>query len=110
MNEHAVKRITQDVSNLGYAKLIMKTDGEPSIVALKEAIRQNSSSQIIPEVSPVGESQSNGSSERGVQMIEDMVRTLKAAIEDRIGRPVPCNSALMSWLFQSYAQNRYDPH
>ena len=53
----------------------------------------------VPELSHPGESQSNGSSERGVQMVEDMVRTLKAAVEDRIGKPVPSTSPLMRWLF-----------
>ena len=54
----------------------------------------------VPETSSPGESQSNGSAERGVQMIEDMVRTLKAALEDRIGCSVPCASPIVNWMFQ----------
>ena len=33
-------------------------------------------------------------------MVEDLVRTLKASLEDRIGQPVPCNSVAMRWLFR----------
>ena len=57
----------------------------------------------VPEHSHVGESQSNGSSERAVQMVEDMMRTLKSALEDRLGRPVPCTAPVMRWLAQHAA-------
>ena len=54
----------------------------------------------VPEHSHPGESQSNGTAERSVQMIEDMVRTIKSALEDRIGQQIPCTAPIMRWIFQ----------
>ena len=39
-----------------------------------------------PEASAVGESQSNGRAEAAVQHVEDQLRTLKAALQTRIGQ------------------------
>ena len=54
----------------------------------------------VPEHSHTGESQSNRTAERSVQMVEDLVRTLKAALEDRMGQQIPCDSPLMHWIFR----------
>ena len=52
----------------------------------------------VPENSAVGESQSNGKAEKGVQMVEDQIRTLKLALEARIGARIPCNHPVMHWV------------
>ena len=54
----------------------------------------------VPEHSHVGESQSNGASERAVQLVEDLARTLKSALEERIGWTIPATHALMQWLLR----------
>ena len=43
----------------------------------------------IPEASPVGSSGSNGVIERAVQAIEGQARTIKLALESRIGAEIP---------------------
>ena len=43
----------------------------------------------VPETSSPGESQSNGAAERCIQMVEDLLRTHKLALEDRIQARVP---------------------
>ena len=45
---------------MGYKKLILKSDQEPSIIALRNAVTNESNIEIIPEEVPIGESQSNG--------------------------------------------------
>lgn len=52
----------------------------------------------VPETSSPGESQSNAAAERSVQMLEDMARTLKLALEDRIDAKIPCNHPIMAWI------------
>ena len=54
----------------------------------------------VPEHSHTGESQSNGTAERSVQMVEHLVTTLKAASEDPIKQQIPCSSQIMAWLFR----------
>ena len=48
--------------------------------------------------SAVGESQSNGKAERTVQMVEDQIRTVKLALESRIGARIPCSHPVMQWV------------
>ena len=46
---------------LGHKKINLKTDQEPAILALRSAVKVEALADcIIPEASPVGESQSNG--------------------------------------------------
>ena len=52
----------------------------------------------VPEHSHPGESRSNGAVERAVQMVEDQARTLKCAIEDRVGYVFPADHAILHWL------------
>ena len=53
-NENAIKRLGQDIGLLGYKKIILKSDEEPSIIALKQTVKRERSEQIILEESPVG--------------------------------------------------------
>ena len=53
-----------------------------------------------PELSSVGESQSNGRAERGIQLNEDLMRTFKAALEARLGVIIPSNHPMMRWLVE----------
>ena len=52
---------------MGYKRIILKTDNEPAILALKEEIKRTSNVEIVPEESPAYESKSNGEIEREVQ-------------------------------------------
>ena len=53
-----------------------------------------------PELSSVGESQSNGKSERGVQLVEDLIRTLKSAFEARVNMRLGSTHPVMLWLVE----------
>ena len=54
----------------------------------------------VPEESMPGESRSNGQAERAIQTIEDQLRTMKAALEDRIEASIPCSRAAISWMVE----------
>ena len=62
----------------------------------------------MPERLPVGESQSNGIIERAVGLVAGQARTLKAALEHRIGARVPPDARILCWLveFEAYLVNR----
>ena len=119
------KRCYQWIEGLGYPKVIIKSDNEPSIVALVKDImacraehrttevqdeaEEQTIMDMIPENSEVGESQSNGMVERAVGSIEGMVRTLKSALEDRIGEKIAPTSNALKWLVEhaAYIYNRH---
>ena len=57
----------------------------------------------VPEESHPGESKSNGAIEMAIQRIEDQARTLKLALESRLGMRIPMHHPLMAWLLQHAA-------
>ena len=80
VHPYAVARVTKDLELLGHTELILKSDGEPAIVSLKQAVKnelagiintedqeeeriKSKVTRAIPEESPVGDSQSNGEAE-----------------------------------------------
>ena len=65
------------------ARLILKSDGEWSIKALKDALGRYHGGIIIPEVSACGESQSNGCCEQGAQVVAEFIKVLKEQVEQK---------------------------
>ena len=96
VNAYAVARLTEFVRQSGLHKFVYKCDQESSIYALvEEAVKKAGracdwTDATVPENSAVGSSASNGRAERAVQMVEDQVRVLKAALEARIKAEIPC--------------------
>ena len=71
------QRVNDDIRKLGYNRLIVKSDKEPSIVAqIREAQRITGGVEIVEEHSHTGDPQSNGE-------VEQAVRTIKSK---KIGR------------------------
>ena len=53
--------------------------------------------------SPVAEHQSNGGVERANRDIEDQARTLKDALEERLGETISPESTILPWLIEHSA-------
>ena len=92
----------------GVRQMVYMSDQEGALKALTEAAvnelgLDGNLLSAVPEHSPVGESQSNGRAERAVQQVEDMVRTMKAAFEDRFGLRLSSTSPIMHWLVEHAA-------
>ena len=69
---------------------MLRSDQEPAILHLLGEIAKAGAitcpqGRATFESSPVGESRSNGFIESGIRSLEDLVRTLKASTEQRIG-------------------------
>ena len=94
------------------AKITIKTDQEPAILAIAEDVIRfraaNGSEETISENSPTYSHQSNGIVERGVQSVEGMIRTLRSALEERIQTTLEIGDAVWPWLveYASYLLNR----
>jgi len=88
VDSYAVERIAKEIMNLGYSKFVLKDAQEPSIKALREAVirriaalRGDLDIQIIPEESPVGESQSNGEVESAIKQVQGQFRTMRLSTD-----------------------------
>jgi thiol-disulfide isomerase/thioredoxin len=100
VNDYAVGKLVEDLNNLGYKKVVLKSDQEPAIVALCRQAKANFQGEVVPEASPKGESQSNGEIERAVQAIEGQARTLKEHLEQKAGWEIKENSPILMWLIE----------
>ena len=111
VTESSLKWAKERIDESGYmgTKVVLKSDQEESIKALKRAIAVKRQTETVMIESPVRDSKSNGSVERAVRTWAAQVRTLRHHLESRIKVKVPRTSALMTWLVAWSADviNRY---
>ena len=89
-----------DLHRLGYTRLVLKSDGEPAILALKAEVKKKANIDIITEEPAVGESQSNGEIENAVFHVQSQVRTLKSAVESRYQKELHSRHPVLAWAIQ----------
>lgn len=94
------KRIAKDIDNCGTkeARVQVKSDQEPAIVALQEEIRETRRGKTYCVNSPVAESECNGRAENAILRTEVKIRTLRAALECKFKEKVNMQSDFATWL------------
>ena len=85
--------------------IILKSDQGPAIMTLiseisKVRAEKGGVGRTIEEASPVGSSSSNGVIERGIQSIEEQVRVIVSALEQRWKGKIPDKHAIWPWLVE----------
>ena len=90
----------------GYAgvKITIRSDQEPSIKAVKNAVAIKRAAVTAMIESPVRESKSNGRIERAVRTWRDQFRTLKHYYERRTKSKMENGSAISTWLISWAAE------
>ena len=83
-----------------YTSVVSKTDQESALRVVVDKMRTHGGdqTQTMYELSPIGDSKSNGLIERTIQTVEGQVRTMRCARESRINRRNVPGGALFSWL------------
>ncbi len=84
--DYAVGVVKKMIEQLGNKKAILKSDNEPAILALKDAVIRESDVEIVLEDAPVGDHQANGLVENAVKNVQGQFRVMKDALESRHGR------------------------
>ena len=97
---YPVRALMADLDFMGYKRVILKSNQEPSIVALCDAVKNGWHGDIVPEASPKGESKSNGVVERAVQSVHGLARTLKDFLGQQSGITLESRSPLLAWLVE----------
>ncbi len=77
---------------------MFKSDSEPAIMALKEAVRRELEAEVIREESLVGEHQANGEVENAARQIQGQFRAMKDALDTRYGCRVSGEHCAVPWL------------
>ena len=111
VTEQLVKYFKDILDQSGYIgeKITMKSDQEPSVVALKKAVAAARTGETVPIESPVRASQSNGRMEGAIGIWQGQVRTIKHYTESMIKRRIEIDGVLFSWLvpFCTEIMNKY---
>ncbi len=96
-----VDRAVTGIRQLGYSsRVLIRTDGEPALLALRNAIIKGLPDGATPISTPVGESSSNGGIEGAVKIVKGMLRVHLAALEKKISARFPSGHPVLTWLVE----------
>jgi len=101
----AVMDVSEELKVWGHpggegGKIILKSDGEASMVAFREALAKYHGGIVVPETSAKGESQSNGAAENAGRIVRDFTRVLKEQIEGLADVKLEPTSCILPWTIR----------
>ena len=79
-------------------QLIFKSNAKRSTVAVKEAFAKYHGGKITLELSPKGESSSNGRVEEAGKTVRGLVKVLKDQMEHKTHMTIESSDVIMQWL------------
>ena len=86
VTKYGVDFIVGFVRDLGWKRLIFRSDGEPAIVALqRKAIEALAGVEVIPRHCPEDDHAANGAAEAAVREMKRVIRAVKQATEEKFG-------------------------
>ena len=80
--------------------VIMKSDNENAIKALRDAVGRLLGGRVIPENPPKGESQSNGRIEESGKTIRGFVKAMKSQIEEKADITIEAKDIITQWMIR----------
>ena len=95
---YGIKVLSGIIESLGHSKVILKSDQEPALVSLKDAVKSEARVNLVLEESPEYESKSNGEVERAIQMVQGQFRTMKDRLESRYNQRIGGERPCVPWL------------
>ena len=98
-----VKDLSEELKAWGHAggqagHIILKTDGERSIVAVRDALARYHGGKVVVETPPRGESQSNGAVEEAGKIVREYVRVLREQLEHKAKTSIAGADAITQWM------------
>ena len=100
VDERVAAKVVEDIESLGRKKIILRFDSDKSIKALRKVISDTRIGETLQQDTPTYSSQSNGSTERGVQSVQGQIRVTKIALEQRLQKEVKGNWPVMHWIVE----------
>lgn len=100
-----LKDMVEELRVWGYTggaqdKLIFKSDGEASMIALRNQLAKMQGGITMVETSAKHEHQSNGVAEESVKSVRGMMLTLKSQLEKNIGDDILRDSCVVQWMLR----------
>ena len=106
VTDEGINAITSFIDLLGYKKCVIKADTEAAIKPLRQEAIRHTPCEVVKEQPPEYDSQSNGRIENIAQRIQGMFRTLKDALESKLGGRVREGSRIIPWLVKHAASTK----
>ena len=108
-DERIVNKVVKSMGETGFTKMTLKGDGEPALVQVQEAVKDNRQHETILENPPAHDPQCNGEAERAVQEVKAQIRCVKLGVEARIQEKLDARWPVMEWIIPHASDliNRY---
>eukprot|EP00971_Amphidinium_carterae_P106851 2116603-Amphidinium_carterae.1 len=107
VDEFAVEVLTNELVQSGHARIHLRSDQEPAILALKEAAAARArlkGIEVVMEEPALHDSRGNGAAESAVKEIKDQTRTLLASTASKYGMELKGDHFLVPWLVRYAGQ------
>ena len=98
-----IRKLLESIDNWGYTKVILKTDGEPSIRQVAEEMKKARVHDTIPQSPPACDPAANGVADHAVQDVMGQLRAIKLGIEQRTKSIVATNGPFLQWMVEHAA-------
>ena len=107
----AQKLLTRFLELLGWKNIVLKSDGEHTLVKLKKAAGRDAQTvnKVVCEESPAGDSKANGEAEAAVREIKWRIRAITMMVEKKFGGTLPEGHPLLTWV-PRYAAEQANRH
>ena len=105
----AQKMLTRFLESLGCKEVVLKSDGERSLVKMKmeAAKKARGLKKAVPEESPAGDSRSNGEAEAAVKEIKWRCKANLLALDKKLDGGVPEGHPITYWAPRYSADGRF---
>ena len=103
--EWLIRDISEELKSWGHyggatGNLVMKSDGEPAIIALRDAVARYHGGVVTPEQPPPGESQAMGAEEESGKTMRGMVKVYKDQLEDKASMKLEATDVILLWMIR----------
>ncbi len=99
-DEWVNRKIVRDLEEIGRAHTILKTDGEPALVALQNRLQTLRAGRTVPRNPPAYNPQSNGACEKAVQDVTAQLRVIKLGLEARLDTKIDDWLPIVQWMLE----------
>ena len=105
-----VKDMVAELKSWGHAggesgHIIMKSDNENAIQAVRDAVSKLLGGRVTPEGPPRGESKSNGTVEEAGKTVREFTRVFKEQVEELAGVVLSPGDIIVQWMIRWAAMN-----
>ena len=94
--EYVIRAICEMLQEIGRKRIIIRTDGEPSVRALAVAVSAFREEETVLEMTSKDNSQGIGTVERGSFLVGATARVLRASVEEKLQCPVEASHRPLS--------------